>query len=54
MTHKLHRESRGRFWDYLLIVLVGIVLLYPILWMFLATFKDNSQIFGSTRLLPTE
>ncbi len=42
------------FFDYLIIFLVGLVLLYPIIWMFFATFKNNSQIFGSTKLLPTE
>ena len=54
MTKKVSRKAGRRFLDYLIIILVGVVLLYPILWMFFATFKDNAQIFGSTRLLPTE
>ncbi len=28
-------------------------MLYPILWMFFATFKTNAEIFGSTKLLPS-
>ena len=52
---KAQRIKRdGRFVDYLIIIVIGFVLLYPILWMLFATFKDNAQIFGSTRLFPTE
>lgn len=38
--------------SYLLIAIIGIVLLYPIVWMFFASFKTNAEIFGSTKLLP--
>ena len=38
--------------DYVIIVIIGIILLYPLVWMFFATFKDNSEIFGSVSLLP--
>ena len=48
------RRKDGRPIDYLIIILVGIVLLYPIVWMFFATFKSNDQIFSSTRLLPVQ
>ena len=47
---KRHRD--GGFVDYLIIAVIGLVLLYPIIWMFFATFKSNEDIFGSTRLLP--
>ena len=53
MTGKASRKPIKKTLDYLIIFLVGLFLLYPILWMFFATFKDNSQIFGSTRILPT-
>jgi oligogalacturonide transport system permease protein len=36
----------------LVFIIVGIILLYPVLFMFLATFKTNSEIFGSVNLLP--
>ncbi len=38
--------------DYLIIFIIGAVLLYPIIWMFFASFKTNEEIFGSIRLLP--
>lgn len=28
-------------------------MLYPIIWMFFATFKSNAEIFGSVKLLPS-
>lgn len=37
--------------SYVVIVLIGTVLLYPIVWMFFATFKTNDEIFGSVKLL---
>ena len=37
---------------YILIVLVGIIMVYPLLWMIMASFKTNSEIFGSVKLLP--
>jgi len=38
--------------DYLIIFIIGALLLYPIIWMFFATFKDNREILGSIKLLP--
>jgi oligogalacturonide transport system permease protein len=37
---------------YAVIFVIGVVLLYPIIWMFSAAFKSNDEIFGSTKLLP--
>lgn len=37
---------------YLIIAIVGVILLFPIVWMFFASFKTNAEIFGSTKLLP--
>ena len=52
-TTKMRKRHRdGGFVDYLIIAVIGLVLLYPIIWMFFATFKSNEDIFGSTRLLP--
>lgn len=53
-TNTSVRRQDGRVIDYLIIGLIGLVLLYPIIWMFFSTFKDNNQIFGSTRLLPNQ
>ena len=38
--------------DYLVIFVIGVILLYPIIWMFFASFKSNDEIFGSICLLP--
>lgn len=40
-------------WTYTLIIIIGVILLYPIIWMFFAAFKENDEIFGSTKLLAT-
>ncbi|MCI8800130.1 carbohydrate ABC transporter permease [Acetatifactor muris] len=51
MTLKSKRKH-NMFFTYLIIVLIGIILLYPIAWMFFATFKTNDEIFNSIKLLP--
>lgn len=35
-----------------LVLLIGIVLVYPLLWMVGAAFKDNNEIFTNTSILP--
>ena len=37
---------------YILLGLFGIVMLFPVIWMFFACFKTNNEIFGSLALLP--
>ena len=37
-----------------IIILFGAVMLFPIIWMFFATFKSNEEIFGSITLLPRQ
>lgn len=34
------------------LILIGIIMIYPLVWMFFASFKTNEEIFGSLRLLP--
>lgn len=48
----IKKNKTSRMLMYLLIILVGIFMLYPILWMAMATFKENSEIFGSVKLFP--
>ncbi|HIS30043.1 MAG TPA: carbohydrate ABC transporter permease [Candidatus Limivivens intestinipullorum] len=45
-------KTLDKFFSYLIIVIIGLVLLYPIIYMFFGTFKSNEEIFGSTKLLP--
>lgn len=50
---KLKKNSKIRAGiDYAIIFIIGVILLYPIVWMFFATFKTNEEIFGSIKLLP--
>ncbi len=39
---------------HLAMILIGIVMLYPLIWMLFSAFKTNAEIFGSTALLPAE
>ena len=38
------------FFKYLVLILVGLIMIYPLLWMVSATFKDNSEIFAGIGL----
>lgn len=53
MNRKTTKKTVKTILSYLVIVVIGLVLLYPILWMFFAAFKTNDEIFGSTKLLAT-
>ncbi len=37
---------------YIVLILVGFMMVYPLLWMISATFKDNSEIFTNMGLIP--
>ena len=37
---------------YVVLILIGIVMIYPLIWMFFASFKSNEEIYGSISLLP--
>ena len=39
---------------YGLLTVIGIVMVYPLLWMISASFKTNREIFSSLSLMPTE
>lgn len=49
-------SKRKRIINYIILaiifVVVGVFLLFPILWMIMASFKTNAEIFGSVKLLP--
>ncbi len=38
---------------YVVLILVGIIMVYPLVWMFGATFKENSEIFSGIGFIPT-
>jgi oligogalacturonide transport system permease protein len=39
---------------YALLLLLGYLMIYPLFWMFGASFKTNAEIFGSINILPKE
>lgn len=53
MNRKTTKKTVKTILSYFVIAVIGLVLLYPILWMFFAAFKTNDEIFGSTKLLAT-
>jgi oligogalacturonide transport system permease protein len=45
-------NKSGKFFVYLFLCGLAIVMLYPMIWLFFASFKPNHEIFGSIKLLP--
>ena len=41
----------GRFFQYFVLILVGVIMIYPLVWMVGATFKSNAEIFSGIGLL---
>ena len=48
----MKKRKINRIIFYILIIIVGVVMIYPLVWMIMAAFKTNSEIFGSVDLLP--
>jgi ABC-type sugar transport system, permease component len=47
-----YKKYFPRFINYLVLILVGCIMIYPLVWLFFATFKTNGEIFGGKSLLP--
>ena len=47
-------KSKGvvTFISYAVLIIVGIIMIYPLLWMVSATFKSNAEIFTNMGLIP--
>jgi oligogalacturonide transport system permease protein len=58
MSHharKLERHARvSALVRYTLLVVVGLIMLYPLVWLVGASFKTNSEIFGNPGFIPRE
>lgn len=52
MKKRGYSRNHVSVWTYVLVIIIGVIMLYPIIWMFFATFKTNAEIFGSTGLFP--
>ncbi|MDL2301698.1 carbohydrate ABC transporter permease [Lachnospiraceae bacterium OttesenSCG-928-D06] len=46
------KKITKQFFQYLVIAIIGAALLFPIIFMFFASFKTNEELFGSVSLLP--
>lgn len=42
----------GNFFKYAVLILVGLVMIYPLIWMIGATFKTNNEIFSGIGFIP--
>lgn len=47
-----NRRIRSTIIRYVVLIVVGIVMIYPLIWMIGATFKENSEIFTSLNPIP--
>lgn len=48
----MSKKKLGKVFKYLLLTAGALVMLYPILWLFGASFKSNTEIFGSIWFMP--
>lgn len=46
------KRNLNTLWRYVLLIAVGFVMIYPLLWMIGATFKSNQEIFSSIWFIP--
>jgi oligogalacturonide transport system permease protein len=44
----------SKMFTYLFLIALGLVMIYPLIWLFFSSFKPNSEIFGSPKLFPEE
>lgn len=46
------KKNRSNIIKYILLILLGFIMIYPLLWMVGASFKTNAEIFGGVGLIP--
>lgn len=51
IAKKRRHEVVKKTFAYALLCLIGVVMIYPVLWLFFGSFKSNDEIFGSFNLL---
>jgi oligogalacturonide transport system permease protein len=53
----MNRKMKKSIWEsvvYIFLIIAGIAMIYPLIWMFLASFKSNEEIFGSLKFWPSQ
>lgn len=48
----MKKKNRKNTAAYIILVSLGILMIYPLIWLFFATFKDNQELFGKMALFP--
>lgn len=48
----MKKKTRDNLIAYVILVAIGVLMIYPLIWLFFATFKDNQELFGKMVLLP--
>lgn len=51
---KSRKRNISAVLTHVIMILLGVLMLYPLIWMFFSSFKTNAEIFGGTSLLPKE
>ena len=46
------KKMFGKIISYAILIIFGVLMCYPLIWMFFASFKTNTEIFAGVRLLP--
>lgn len=47
-------ETVKKFAAHIFLILFGFIMVYPLIWLFSASFKTNAEIFGSLNLFPSQ
>ncbi|HGF8897553.1 TPA: carbohydrate ABC transporter permease, partial [Yersinia enterocolitica] len=52
ISRTLRKAKVSAIFRYVILIIVGLMMLYPLLWMFSAAFKPNNEIFTTLGLWP--
>lgn len=50
----MNRTLRLQLSSHTALIVGSLIMIFPLIWMFFATFKTNTEIFGSTSILPKQ
>jgi ABC-type sugar transport system, permease component len=48
----MKKTVKSEIITYIVLILVGFLMIYPLIWLFFASFKSNKEIFSSIKMLP--
>jgi oligogalacturonide transport system permease protein len=48
----MKKKVRGKIIAYIFLVAVGVIMVYPLVWLFFSCFKTNQELFGTLTFLP--